>query len=246
MNNSSKGHDAKKRKADDGGGGVASMEGEGLARELMSAMNQLLEQNRSQMAEMKSMRGDMKSIKDEMKDMRSEVIHLRQKCDDAENRQKYHEVLLKNQKWQYSAPFPNADSQENRFLDRIKKITCDMRYGKCDGRVTIVGDLTEYDHRFLPNWKEFANALEEYHYALKCLPKETTSHLVIGDVDLPKIVLGLLSNALESTQFKSIRLRGNNFGRNGIQFALNYMQHNPTLEGIIQSMTKMMSISSVK
>ena len=59
MNNSSKGHDAKKRKTDDGGGGLASVEGEGLARELMSAMNQLLEQNRSQMAEIKSMGSKM-------------------------------------------------------------------------------------------------------------------------------------------------------------------------------------------
>ena len=38
--------------------------------------------------------------------------------DDAENRQKYHEVLLKNQKWEYAVP-AEVNSPGKRFLDEI-------------------------------------------------------------------------------------------------------------------------------
>ena len=70
---------------------------------------------------MKGMQGDMKSMQSEMKDMRGEITQLRKKCDDMHtevssdmksgfadicNKQKYHDVMLKNQKWVYSAPRP--------------------------------------------------------------------------------------------------------------------------------------------
>ena len=54
----------------------------------------------------------------------------RTRFDDVENRQKYHEVLLKNQQWKYSAPYPNKFSiGEHRVLDQMKKI---------GGRVNLV------------------------------------------------------------------------------------------------------------
>ena len=92
------------------------------------------------------------------------------------------------------------------------------------------GELIAYDGAFLPHWKEFADALEEYQYALKCLPKDSASRLSLAYVELPKRVLDLLSNALESTHFKSISLQRNHFGRDGIEFALNYIRNNPILE----------------
>ena len=73
--------------------------------------------------------------------MGGEIKSLREKCDridDIENRQKYHEVLLKNQKWNYSAdhetdPDVADNSREKQLLDDIKEMTCNMRYGKFDG-----------------------------------------------------------------------------------------------------------------
>ena len=152
--------------------------------------------------------------------------------DDVENKQKYNEVLLKNQKWEYSAPVSN-NRRVKPFLDDIKENTCDMRYGESNGRVWVDGHRLAHDGTFLPHWREFANALEEYQYALKCLPEETASKFYIWDIGLPKRVLDLLSNALESTHFKKFGLRRNQFGRDsrdGIKFALNYIQNNPKLE----------------
>ena len=213
-------------------------EGSGLlARELLSAMNQLLEQNRSQMEEMKSIGSKMDKMGSKVDSMEGKIDmmevdmnSLKEKCDDAENRQRYHDVLLKNQRWEYSAPYPNvADAHEKRTLDKIKTQTCDMRYGKCGGTVQIMGHLS-YDAAILPHWMEFADALKQHQYALKCLPKETISMLNLYFMELPKTVLDLLSNALESTHFKSLLLEENQFGRDGIQFALNHMKNNPILE----------------
>ena len=159
--NISNGHDAKKRKTGDDGGaslsGGQEGSGDGLAQALMLAMNQLLDQNRSQVASIASMQEEMKSMGGKMDRMEGEMKSLKQKCDkmeleksvansivikkldsshnfhrkivsrldDAENRQKYQEVLLKNQKWKYSAPFQDVSNNTQRILDRIKKTTCD-------------------------------------------------------------------------------------------------------------------------
>ena len=236
--------------------------GDGLAQ-IAAMMNQLLDQNRaqttevnqlldlnhSQMAEMKSMRGDIKSMtgkidrmEGEIKSLRGEVKYLREKSNDVSrmgvrldvvvNKLRYHDVLLKNQKWEYPVIIP--DIRGDRFLSLIKARTCEMRYGKGDGSIDICDPTScDYDVAFLPHWKEFASALEEYKYALKCLPKETESILELWDVELPKAVLDILANALESTHFKSLQLGSNYFGRDGIQFALDYMRNNPVLEDFV-------------
>ena len=268
---SESGERAKKRRVDSGGGAALSVgqgerEGDdGLARrELMSMMNQLLDQNRLQMAEMKSMggkiaslegkidrmEGEMKSMRGEMKNMRGEINdkndemetsarfdHVDIVISDVMDKLNYHEVMLESQKWEYSAPYPNSvsnNSTEKHLLDQIKEQTCDMKYGKCNARVRI--DLWDTDNynaaaaTFLPHWREFANALEQYQYALKCLPKDNETFIELRNVQLPKTVLDLLSNALKSTHFKSIKLEDNQFGRDGIQFALNYLEDNKKLE----------------
>ena len=251
------GDQRKKRRVDNGVGFAPLSAGrdggreDGLAEVLLSTMNKLLDQNRSMESKIDMMKVEMKEMKEEMNTLGDKCDTMEKSLsefrsqnashfDDVENRQKYHEVLLKNQKWEYAAPYPNEFSiGEHRVLDQMKKITCDMRYGKCNGKVKIgivrqldgggVGVLA-YVNAFLPHWKEFANALAEYQYSLKCLPKETESTLNLYFVQLPSSVLDLLSNALKSTHFKNFCLNGNNFGRAGITFALDYMQNNPQLE----------------
>ena len=106
-----------------------------------------------------------------------------------------------------------------------------MRHGKCDGRVEIDGRHVAYDAAFLPHWRAFADALEQYKYALRAMPEDNeTGFQLHGGVHLPSSVLDLLSNALESTHFKILLMQRNNFGRGGITFALDYMQNNPQLE----------------
>ena len=87
-----------------------------------------------------------------------------------------------------------------------------------------------YNEAFLRHWYEFADALADHQHTLRCLPKGTVSSLTIGDIELPPSLLVMLFNALRSTHFKKIRLRNNDFGRDGIKFALEYMQNNPVLE----------------
>ena len=53
------------------------------------------------------------------------------------------------------------------FLTQIKLATEEMRYGTVDGKVLINAEIS-YEEEFLPHWKEFANALEQYKYCLKC------------------------------------------------------------------------------
>ncbi|KAL7540488.1 hypothetical protein ACHAXR_010155 [Thalassiosira sp. AJA248-18] len=76
-------------------------------------------------------------------------------------------------------------------------------------------------------------ALEEYQYMLKCLPKDADTTFCAYGVELPHEVLILLSNALQSTRFKRFCLMRNNLGRDGVEFALNYMQNNPILKHFI-------------
>ena len=85
---------------------------------------------------------------------------------------------------------------------------------------------------FLPHWGEFADALEQYQYCLKCLPADDgiKSILQLRDVELPDNVLDLLSSALKSTHFHQLTLQSNNFGQRGIDFAFKYVKTNPVLK----------------
>ena len=75
----------------------------GLAQ-MMSAMNQLLDQNRLQMAEMKSMRVEIATLRDKCDAMEKSLQSaMDSRFNDVDNKLQYHEVLLKNQKWDYSA-----------------------------------------------------------------------------------------------------------------------------------------------
>ena len=166
---------------------------------------------------------------------------MNSRFDDVDKKQKYHEVLLRNQQWKYSAPRPpqeywntidddEADSVE-QFLSQIKQRTEQMRYGTGDGVVIIrVNHPYTYNEAFLPHWKEFANALEQYQYHLKCLPKDSETKLYLHDMELPNEVLELLSKALESTYFNRLVLENNVFGQCGIDFALKYLKSNCILK----------------
>ena len=110
------------------------------------------------------------------------------------------------------------------------RCTEDMRYGRWDGEIEINADLP-YNRVFLPHWKEFANALEQYQYQIKCSSNEAKLRLV--GMELPGEVIDLLSNALKSTHFHYFTLRSNNFGQKGIEFALDYLETNPILKRYI-------------
>ena len=181
-------NDAKKRRADDGGSVVAAAAAavetpSSKDDKLMSALHQLLDQNSTQMAMIKNMQGDITSMK-------GEITQLREKCDGMEkimlsrfdvvdNKQKYHRVLLQNQKWKYSAPRPSQqywdsldedgdqDDAAEEFLEQIKEGTELMRYGNGRYYILVCPNIrVPYNQEFLPHWEEFADALEQHEYCL--------------------------------------------------------------------------------
>ena len=165
--------------------------------------------------------------------------------DDVDNKLNYHEVLLKNQQWKYSAPRPSEEYWNNTvgedevaaaesFLTQIKQHTEEMRYGTSNRKVVIdpelIDDELPYNEAFLPHWEEFATALEQHQYCLKSLPRDSDTELKLFDMELPDTVLSLLSKGLESTNFTRFVLRDNNFGQAGIEFALKYLKNNRILK----------------
>ena len=235
----------------------------------MMGHNRLQTQNMTNMMHMmKSMQGEITSLRNKNDGMEKLMQKTLAKCDNLENmllerfdsmddnqntisddmnsrfddvdkKQNYHEVLLRNQQWKYSAPRPPATywytigedegSAATDFLTQIKQRTEEMRYGTSNGNVVIdVFDLP-YNEAFLPHWQEFANALEQHHHSLKCLPKDTDAKLFLCDMELPNEVLDLLSKALESTYFNRFVLGNNNLGQKGIDFAFNYFKSNKVL-----------------
>ena len=161
-----------------------------------------------------------------------------------DDRLTYHDILLQNQGWKYSAPHPSAEylgtlngdevGEAEDFLTHIKECTEEMRYGRGNregnGEVEINADLP-YNEELLPHWKEFANALKQYHYHLKHSTELRDDSVIrLLDIELPNEVIALLSKALKSTHFKHFGLKNNNFGSKGIDFALNYLKNNPTLK----------------
>ena len=137
---------------------------------IKSVMKELLDHSHSQVAsiqdemkstndEVKGMRNNVKNIRDKCNAMEKSLQKIQNtnsslhetdtnfrdqmdsRFDNVENKQKYHELLLKNQKWEYSAPCLDGDSnlppRSQHFLGQIKDKTCNMRHGTRDGTVAL-------------------------------------------------------------------------------------------------------------
>jgi len=162
-------------------------------------MANMLQLMKSMQGEMKDMRGEITQLKEKCDNMESSAcdrrierklgemesgMHMKlntnqMKLLGMDERLKYHEILLQNQQWKYSAPRPsyqywagineNARGHAEEFLDQIKKCTEEMRYGNSKGDIRIHSNHLQYNEDFLPHWKEFTNALEQYHHHLNHL-----------------------------------------------------------------------------
>jgi len=259
--------DRKKRKIDDQGGTLGGGE-DGRSTEeitLTKTMTEIINQNRDMLQMMKSMQEKQDRIETSMQGIEvrqgkmersMQTMHKKQNTNTmklldvksvlgtVDEKQKYHEILLKNQKWEYSANRPSADywnslgeddfDEAEDLLKQMKEYTEEMRYsisiggGEREEDIEIDLDaVLPYNKEFLPHWKEFADALELYQYYLKFLPKDNRKKkLRLSDVELSDEVVDLLSKALKSTHFKHVFLRNNNFGDKGIGFALEYLKGN--------------------
>ena len=217
-----------------------SMQGE--MKHMQDTITQLTEKCEQMQSKCDNMNTSMKTMQTTML---SRFDKVDDRFDKSEDKQKYHEVQLTNQKWEYSAPHPSDEywhslgireaEEADRFLQQIKKETKDMRYGidyvdsDVDHTLSIeINASLPYNAQFLPHWEEFANALKQYQYFLKCFPLK--SSLALWSMELPDAVIDLLSKALEFTHFGDFVLCDNSFGQKGIDFALKYLQNNNILK----------------
>jgi len=214
-----------------------------IQEEITQLSKKCMSQNRTQTSMMQNMQGDITRLTnrcDRMeRDNKRSVLNMNSRFDVVEDKLKYHDILLQNQKWKYLVPRPpdeywsrtDVDDEEvEDFLNQIKKCTEEMRYGNGDGDIELDAQVL-YHEELLPHWKEFANALEQYSFYLNhSVNKRDDSKLRLGDVDLPEDVINLLSQALKSTHFHRIVLTNNNLGQRGWDFALNSLENNTIMK----------------
>lgn len=81
-----------------------------------------------------------------------------------------------------------------------------------------------YDDVLLPHWTEFCDALQ--------LNDSSDGTFKICNVQLPKVVLNMLSPALAMDKYTSFELKKNMFANihEGTQFIIEFMRNNPSLK----------------
>jgi len=209
----------------------------------------LQDQNRAHAATNNVIRSHSRVHSNNHNILRSAIDGLDVKLNNIETKQKYQEILLQNQKWVYSAPSPTEEEWESyadddadddiddakEFLQQIKKMTEDIRWSQTNGNITLCPSSNfAYNRMFLPHWEEFANALNQYQYYIKCVDKTTDSNkpsLELIGMELPNEVIDRLSKALKSTRFYAFSIEDNpNFGQKDINFALEYLKTNVDMQ----------------
>ena len=210
---------------------------------IMAKMNEMETRNISMQNEMDSKTATMQNEIIGMKDRISKMNELEAKCESLERSV---EILIDEQKWEYSAPnIPDSHWEERGFdegyiaemkiyfLDIIKGATCELRSGRdMRNEWIIVGtddsDATTllHDDLLLPHWKELANAMQLYQ-------EGKPLRLSFINVQLTSSVIDLLLPVLKHKPIESIELQNNSFanGREGIEFAVGVMKSNETMNG---------------
>eukprot|EP00984_Skeletonema_dohrnii_P002831 scaffold968_cov131-Skeletonema_dohrnii-CCMP3373.AAC.7 len=137
----------------------------------------------------------------------------------------YNEMLIKNQKWEYSAAVYSADdpifeeysgeTTGNLAEDvrDLKIVTTKMRQGEFSrtsgNEKGVHVDMYYYDTQdrdafnniLLPHWREFAAALQQFTPAINMLPDDCESSFMFGNVQLNHDAILLIKEALIGKPF---------------------------------------------
>jgi len=211
----------------------------------------------SQTVEFENMQENMCYQARAISNMQEEIRYLRKKCSVMESslqkvdtRQQYHQVMLKNNKWELSLEDGGSldrylrsiqddqshTQQAEEFIEQIKHQTNMLRHGEGSGSVYInagihTNTILPYNRALFRYWYEFANALNDHKYMLNLSHEEgdESPTLTLEAVEIPTEVVSLF-HRIKQTHFKTLELRNNNFGEEGIEFAINYMENNPMLK----------------
>lgn len=143
---------------------------------------------------------------------------------------------------------------QHDFLEDLKADTTSLRWGKHTSRLSSYKrDTSEnfqialHDESMLPHWREFAAAIEQYQHTLRYIPQTSLPddleisecdgweggsldcRLSLVRVELPREVRDILTPVLKNTHFMQLDLSGNNFGEDGVRFAIQCLESNPML-----------------
>ena len=171
----------------------------------------------------------------EMDELKKENTHLKARCLSLE---KTVNVLIKEQKWEYSAPDISDSYWEERdedyiaeiksFLDDLKRATCALRKDGIDNNLICLGDKESetaliHDDVLIPHWKELANAMQLYQ-------EEEPLEISIYNLQLTTPVIALLLPMLKHKPIGPINLQNNSFVnvREGLCSGCNEIQRNNT------------------
>eukprot|EP00984_Skeletonema_dohrnii_P022832 scaffold11933_cov117-Skeletonema_dohrnii-CCMP3373.AAC.4 len=183
--------------------------------------------------------------------------HLEQKCSSLENRldtnvdsvhmkvdkslkfHEYNEMLIKNQKWQYSAVdveetglyFSDYSENETEYVARtaeqLRDMTKQMRQGEfpdnnlyeTEGKGAYVETFEDepifseaVNNELLPHWQEFAGALKQVAPAINVLPDNCESFFTLAFVQLNHDAMLLIKEALIGKPFQRLGFINNDNG----------------------------------
>ncbi len=149
---------------------------------------------------------------------------------------KYHEMMIRNQNWKYSAPVFTMDELLDDFYDdaadyihrtsqSLKTSTVAMRRGDfpdtdvngakgislcMSDDYPIFGDDGKFlNNELSPHWREFAAALKDFKPAFDVLPDGFETYISFNSVQLNQEMTQLIKEALINAPFKSFCLEDN-------------------------------------
>ncbi|KAL7524856.1 hypothetical protein ACHAXR_000746, partial [Thalassiosira sp. AJA248-18] len=219
-----------------GGHDVTSTRGMAVpSQDMMAEMKAMMEQNSSQMARMQN---EMNSMKIQLNETEGRCHYLEARCGSLERTLK---VLVKSQKWEYSAPdIPDSHWTElgfdegyiyhvDGFLSRLKRLTCELRGAKYGSNICLNGGwyddndgttILRHDSLLLPHWTELADAIH------LCGGFDGSGTMALRKFELTSAALDMLAPALKTKKFRSLQLNRNNFVdvSDGINFAIQFAQ----------------------
>ena len=241
-------NDASKRRklaTNNNSNGAGTMVARGM-EDLIAEMRLHLTSLQTKMNEMEtnniSMQNEIDSTKSrllQMNELDKKNKYLEARCSSLERSVK---ILVKEQKWEYSAPdipdsyWTNCGFDEGyiaemkQSLRQIKQTTCDLRNDEVGGKGIILGEGIDivllYDDALIPHWKELINAMQLYQ-------EEEPLEITIYNLQLSASVIDLLLPMLKHKPVISIELQNNSFvnGREGIGFAVEVMKSNRMMKG---------------
>eukprot|EP00956_Cyclotella_meneghiniana_P008833 scaffold12103_cov21-Cyclotella_meneghiniana.AAC.2 len=188
-----------------------------LRAELQNDFQSQVDQLKAQTAQLE---GEASRLQNENSQLKSKVASLEEKVNSlehlvirAERKEKYLEMVKRNEQWEYPLDVPtiaelvsDGYSEEQseeiiRQIDYIKNVTTQMRKGEAKYCITV--DF--YYEGMLPHYRQFADALMDYRHTIDYMDDTSFLFAMRGAAQLPAQVLLWLEKALEHTHFHRLQ-----------------------------------------